>query len=138
MYKETESELHIVGAKLGDYDNPLLWVDVLTINASNCDFTCVGDATSFASYINDPATREWIVFSEDAPSGSPPRYLMPGTSTFYDLERVQNDPYYPQFYAVVSRAIAFPNQPLPTHRDTMYAGVCGYIQAIIQDTVCSE
>ncbi len=133
--------VNIISAKFGNSSsssNSIMWVDGLVLNANRSDEQSRRDAINFSQYINKPETREWIAFSRDNESGTapPPRYLMPATRDFYQLQAVLDDPYYPQFESILEYAMSFPNKGFPEIREEKYNQVCSYIQVKIPNTTC--
>jgi len=107
--KTQDRDIVEIDLPLGPHPTPVIWVDGLVINRSNCPTQCQQDAIAFARYMNRPSTRHWICFSGDLPKGAPPRYLLPARQDFYDLPDVKNDPHYQAFLATVARAVPFPS-----------------------------
>jgi thiamine pyridinylase len=92
-----------------------MFVDALMVNP-NCTGTCFANALTFISFMSQLSTRNLIAFSQDAPPGTFPRYLLQANSAFYSGPLAQQDPFYPQFWRFLQNAVAFPNQGFPEDR----------------------
>lgn len=105
----------LISAPLGGGSNPVMFVDALVVNP-NCTEYCLYNATAFIQFMSQITTRNLIAFSQDAPSGTFPRYLLQANSDFYTGSLAEQDPYYPQFWSFLQNAVPFPNQGFPQDR----------------------
>jgi thiamine pyridinylase len=105
----------LISAPLGAGSNPVMFVDALVVNP-NCTGTCLINATAFIQYMSQISTRNLIAFSQDAPAGTVPRYLLQANGDFYAGSLAQQDPYYPKFWSFLQNAVPFPNQGFPLKR----------------------
>jgi thiamine pyridinylase len=106
---------NVLSAPLGDGSHPIMFVDVLVVN-HHCTGECRMRADAFIGYMSRISTRTLIAFSHDAPAGTVPRYLLQANADFYQQAEARRDPFYPQFWSFVQRAVAFPNQGFPEDR----------------------
>ncbi|HEY6138380.1 MAG TPA: hypothetical protein VI670_11510 [Thermoanaerobaculia bacterium] len=113
-------------------NRPLAFTDGLVVNAASCPAQCAADVKTFAQFLDSPATRIYICFSQDAP-GKPPRRLSPASASFYQQPIVQSDWMYQQFQRAFSTAQGFPNQGFPAARKTLQKQLCTMLQVTIPD-----
>jgi thiamine pyridinylase len=132
-HENSRPAYYAIEAPFGLSNNPLVFVDGLVVNRSNCGQDCIADAVTFAKYLNRPSTRQWICFSEDGAKGAPPRYLLPARRDFYTTPRAMTDRYYRTFYSVVRRAKALPNQGFVRVRKAIVEGLCSLFRGTIAD-----
>jgi thiamine pyridinylase len=105
----------LISAPLGGGSHPVMYVDALVVNP-NCTGTCLTQATAFIQFMSQLSTRNLIAFSQDAPSGTFPRYLQQANADFYSSTLAQQDPFYPQFWSFLQNAVPFPNRGFPESR----------------------
>jgi len=111
----TQTQPTVISAPLGRGTHPVMFVDVLVVNP-NCTGSCFVDALTFISFMSQLGTRNLIAFSQDAPPGTFPRYLLQANGAFYSGSLAQQDPFYPRFWDFIQNAVAFPNQGFPQDR----------------------
>jgi len=109
------SQPSLVSAPLGHGGHPVMFVDALVVNP-HCSGACLERALAFIRFMSALSTRNLIAFSQDAPAGTRPRYLLQANSDFYSGSLAQQDPYYPQFWRFLQTAEPFPNEGFPEDR----------------------
>ncbi|MHA7631749.1 type 2 periplasmic-binding domain-containing protein [Corallococcus sp. M7] len=117
----------VISVPLGAGSAPAVFVDALVLNA-NCTGTCAEDARAFTSFMQAPATRSLIAFSEDGPQGTRPRYLLQANRAFYQQEPARSDPMYQQYEDILSGARPYPNQRFPENRKALQAALLEALQ----------
>jgi len=120
----------------------LLYTDGFVTNSSTCSTgTCVGDTQAFTTLMTGAAMKTYIAFSQDLPSGTPPRHLLVATQPFWSQSVVQNDPLYSQLAPVVNgtgyELDSFPNFFTPAQKQAVSTGVCAALQAKLPNYACS-
>jgi len=105
----------VISVPLGTGSAPAVFVDALVLNP-HCTGTCADDARAFTDFMKAPETRSLIAFSQDAPEGSTPRYLLQASRAFYLQEPARSDLMYRQFEALLRGVRPFPNQGFPENR----------------------
>ncbi|MCE9673232.1 extracellular solute-binding protein [Myxococcus stipitatus] len=135
----TERLFHILSARpgmalpeaisvpLGMGSAPAVFVDALVLNP-HCTGTCAEDARAFTDFMKAPETRSLIAFSQDAPEGSTPRYLLQASRAFYLQEPARSDLMYRQFEALLRGVRPFPNQGFPENRLAMESALLEGLQ----------
>jgi thiamine pyridinylase len=118
----------VISAPLGNGNHPVMFVDALVVNR-HCTSSCLTNAMAFIQFMSQLATRSLIAFSEDAPQGTFPRYLLQANSAFYRGPKAQQDPFYPQFWSFLPSAVPFPNQGFPEDRKALAAAVSAALTA---------
>ncbi len=111
----TQTQPSVISAPLGLGTHPVMFVDALVVNP-NCIGTCFANAMSFINFMSQLSTRNLIAFSQDAPPGTFPRYLLQANEGFYSSSLATKDPFYPQFWKFIQTAVPFPNQGFPQDR----------------------
>jgi thiamine pyridinylase len=101
--------ISLAAAPLGRGRRPVVFVDALVLRRG-CDRRCEAAARTFAAYLNQPETHEWIAMAGDAGPAAIPRYLMPAPLSAYRQPSLAADPYYPAILAATTGAIPFPNR----------------------------
>ncbi|MDN7024245.1 hypothetical protein FGU65_04960 [Methanoculleus sp. FWC-SCC1] len=126
-----DEEIAIQGAVFGDGTHPsLAWADGFVLNA-HADPSVTADALRFVAFYNSPETKEFLAFSLDAVNASArvPRYLMPASSGFYTLPGAVEDPYYPEFYRILSGMSAYPVWGIPATADAIFCNIARALSA---------
>ncbi|MCP3102309.1 extracellular solute-binding protein [Myxococcus sp. K15C18031901] len=117
----------VISVPLGAGSSPTVFVDALVLN-THCTGTCAQDARAFTDFMKDPEVRTLIAFSQDAPRGSTPRYLLQANRAFYQQEPARSDPMYPKYEALLRNARPYPNQGFPENRKAMQAALLENLQ----------
>lgn len=99
----------IISAPVGKGTHPVMFVDALVFNPG-CTGQCLTDAQDVATYMASVPVRTLIAFSQDAPKGAIPRYLLQASQGFYAAPPASEDPMYKAYLPIVSQATAYPNQ----------------------------
>jgi thiamine pyridinylase len=126
-----DEDIEIRGAVFGDGTHPsLAWADGFVLNA-HADPAATADALRFVAFYNSPETKEILAFSLDAENASVqvPRYLMPASSEFYTLARTADDPYYPEFYRIISGMSPYPVMGIPATADAIFCNLARALSA---------
>jgi thiamine pyridinylase len=108
----------IISAPVGDGTRPVMFVDALVFNPG-CTGQCLADAQDVATYMASVPVRTLIAFSQDAPQGAIPRYLLQASQGFYLAPPASADPMYQAYLPIVSRAQPYPNQDFPEARQDL-------------------
>lgn len=106
----------VISAPVGHGSHPVAFVDGLVFNPS-CAGQCLADARDLAMYMASVPVRSLIAFSQDAPQGSIPRYLLQASQAFYAAAPASADPMYKAYLPIVSQARSYPNQGYPEARE---------------------
>ncbi|NTX41602.1 extracellular solute-binding protein [Myxococcus sp. CA033] len=117
----------VISVPLGTGSAPAVFVDALVLNA-NCTGTCAQDAHAFTEFMSDPEVRRLIAFSEDAPAGTSPRYLLQANRAFYQQEPARSDPMYQKFEPLLTGARPYPNQGFPENRKALQTALLEDLQ----------
>lgn len=112
----------VISVPLGTGSAPAVFVDALVLNA-NCTGTCAEDAEVFMTFMSDPEVRRLIAFSQDAPQGTSPRYLLQANRAFYQQEPARSDPMYQKYEPLLGGARPYPNQGFPENRRAMQSAL---------------
>lgn len=110
--------LAVATAPLGRGDQPVVFVDAL-VRRSDCNYACRRASDAFATFLNAPATHEWILMSYDAAVRRVPRYVIPATRSAFRTPGLRNDRFYPTIEEQLRNAAAFPNHGLREVRRAM-------------------
>ncbi|MFY2558075.1 extracellular solute-binding protein [Corallococcus terminator] len=125
--RPTQRLPEVISVPLGTGSAPAVFVDALVLNAS-CTGACAEDARAFTTFMSDPEVRGLIAFSEDAPLGTSPRYLLQANRAFYQQEPARSDPMYQRFEPLLNGARPYPNQGFPENRRAMQAALLEDLQ----------
>ncbi|WP_224368696.1 hypothetical protein [Hyalangium versicolor] len=112
----------VMSAPLGTGSHPVIFVDTLVLNA-HCTGDCLEDAHDFSEFMSTPEVRSIIAFSQDAPQGTLPRYLLQASQSFYQQQPASVDPMYQQYAPIVSGARTYPTQGFPENRKTLQSAI---------------
>lgn len=104
----TKKRVYLASAPLGENNHPLLFVDSFVLR-KDCTGPCEAAARTFADYMADSNTMNWILMSEDAGDTRTPRYLMPATKSAYRAPAVRKDRYYNQLERLTKDGLPYPN-----------------------------
>lgn len=105
------------GQRLGDV--PLLYVDALVLR-NGCNLECQGAARTFATWLLNDTTYQFILQAQDAPAQpAVPRYLIPATSTAFDMPGVMGDRLFEHIRAAIRGGVPIPTGGLPGARRDM-------------------
>ncbi|WP_163998642.1 extracellular solute-binding protein [Pyxidicoccus caerfyrddinensis] len=118
---------HAISVPLGGGTHPTLFVDGLVFNAK-CSGACLQAAQAFATYMSTPEVRALIAFSQDAPPGASPRYLLQASQPFYKKTAAASDPMYQQFILFLDTARPYPNQGFPAVRKALQQALLKELQ----------
>ena len=118
----------VISAPLGGGSHPVMFVDVLVVNR-HCTGGCRNRANAFILYMTRVSTRTLIAFSQDAPPGAIPRYLLQANADFYRQAEARQDLFYPQFWSFIQNATPFPNQGFPEDRKPLGQAVKAALDA---------
>ncbi|TSC19849.1 hypothetical protein [Corallococcus sp. Z5C101001] len=119
----------VISVPLGGGTHPVMFVDALTVSA-RCVEDCSSDALALSEYMSRPEVRTLIAFSQDAPPGSLPRYLLQASQAFYQRQPARSDPMYQQYLPIVRDARVFPNQGYPGNRKALQTALLKELQAV--------
>lgn len=111
LRESPQKRVFVTPLQLSEVGRPLVFVDVLVLN-KRCGERCQKAAVTFANYLNDPKTQEWIIMAEDADFPSPPRYLLPASEDAYLQHSIGGDKYYKQFRQFSAHATPLPQKGL--------------------------
>lgn len=112
-----------ISAPLGAGSQPMIFVDALAVSAQ-CQGQCLADAQALTAYLSSAKVRTLIAFSQDAPAGTPPRYLLQANERFYSMAPAREDPVYQGIFTrVIQRGQPFPNQGFPKVRTALDAAL---------------
>jgi PhoPQ-activated pathogenicity-related protein len=95
-----------------------VFVDSLVFNP-HCTGACLANAQALATYLSSVPVRNAIAFSQDAPAGALPRYLLQASQDFYRAPPAAADPMYQAYLPIVQAAQAFPNTHFPQSRKAL-------------------
>jgi thiamine pyridinylase len=112
-----DTPTYIAMAPLGRANNPIVFVDALTVRSTASE-RVLDAATRFAQYLTSPSVQEFILMSEDGPTGAIPRYIIPAETSAYTAT-VMRDPFFARIKRDVAGAVPFPNGGLPEARKAM-------------------
>jgi len=120
----------------------LLYTDGFVTNSSTCSSgTCPGDSQAFTTVMTGASMKTYIAFSQDLPSGAPPRHLLVATQPFWNQPIVQNDPLYQQFATIFTgqqySINPFPNSFTAAQKQAIYAGVCDALKNSLPNYACT-
>jgi thiamine pyridinylase len=110
-----DPQVKIASLPLGRDSNPLLFTDALVLR-QDCNYDCQYAARKFATYLNQPATQEWILSSKDAGKNAVPRYLIPATYSAFATPSLAQNSYYQTLKETVKNAAPYPNSGFPEVR----------------------
>ncbi len=108
----------VISAPVGDGTHPIMFVDALVFNP-DCSGQCLEDARAVASYMASVPVRTLIAFSQDAPPGAIPRYLLQASQGFYASAPASDDPMYRAYLPIVTKAQPYPNRGFPAVREEL-------------------
>lgn len=108
----------IISAPMGDGTHPIILVDALVFNPG-CTGACLVDNQTVAAYMDSVPVRALIAFSQDAPPGAIPRYLLQANQAFYKTPSASADPMYQAYLSIVSQAHVYPNQGFPEAHEAL-------------------
>jgi thiamine pyridinylase len=106
-------ELHVSTATIGGGNTPAAFVDALVKSRTCTTEPCSSAAQRFADYYVSDATFETSLMT--TPSGVP-RYLLPSTTSAFDVGRVGQDRLYQELQEEATGAAALPNSGVPEAR----------------------
>ncbi|WP_417040335.1 hypothetical protein, partial [Cylindrospermopsis raciborskii] len=121
LKNSSNSDVQLSSLPLSEGSNPLLFADALVLR-KDCDQTCENAANTFAAYLDNPDTQEWILSSKDAGENAVPRYLIPATYSAFTTNSLAKDSYYQTLEKVVKNADAYPNSGFAEIRKTLKKG----------------
>ncbi len=108
----------IVSDPIGGSSHPTVFVDSLVFNP-HCTGSCLANAQDLATYLSSVPVRNAIAFSQDAPTGALPRYLLQASQDFYRAPPADDDPMYKAYLPIVQAAQAFPSAHFPQSRKAL-------------------
>lgn len=115
----SQPNLSVASAPMDAGNQPVMFVDALVFNPA-CTGSCLQDAQSFATFMSTLEVRNLIAFSQDAPPGTFPRYLLQANGSFYSSQPAASDPIYQGLWVNhVSLAQPYPNQGFPEARGAL-------------------
>ena len=126
--KVAERDLHIASATLGEGDHPMLFTDALVLSGS-CSDRCKAAASVFAAYYVSDEVFEIVLMGQDIGPLATPRYLLPSTTSAFDVGDVRKDRLYQQLKQEIGGAKSFPNQGVPKAREA------GVIRSLVKDAL---
>ncbi|MFI4915124.1 MAG: extracellular solute-binding protein [Phycisphaerales bacterium JB060] len=115
-------DIFVGSAPLGHGEHPVLYTDSFVFRQGMS--TQVREAAeAFVTYMNDPSTVEWFMFSDDAKTETRPtpvpRYLLPARTDISSRPRFSQDPFYPTLFSEMSNAEPFPAEGMYMLRDKL-------------------
>ena len=114
----------VISAPIGGGSHPVMFVDALAVN-THCTGQCLSDAEAFLAFMSSVATRNLIAFSQDAPAGTIPRYLLQANGRFYSSAPASRDSTYVALWQrVVQQAAPYPNSGFPAARKPLQKALC--------------
>lgn len=120
-------DLYVASATLGNGDHPTLFTDALVLSRTCETERCRGAASAFAAYSISDEVFETVLMNHDSKSDEDqmptPRYLLPSTTTAFDVGDVGNDRLYRQLKEEVDGARSHPNRGVPEARDRDQRGL---------------
>lgn len=140
-YAKSRASLHLTPFPWGDDADAthLVYVDAFVVNAHTCrEEACKNQATQLARFVNEPGTKEHIVFSLDLPTGSPARHLLPASRAFYKDSAVIQDPLYQQVQATLLSKTLLPylNNITPALQYKVLTDLCDLLIAASPGWTC--
>ncbi|WP_177169547.1 hypothetical protein [Cylindrospermopsis raciborskii] len=128
LKNSSNSDVQLSSLPLSEGSNPLLFADALVLR-KDCDQTCENAANTFAAYLDNPDTQEWILSSKDAGENAVPRYLIPATYSAFTTNSLAKDSYYQTLEKVVKNADAYPNSGFAEIRKTLKKAILQELQS---------
>ena len=111
-------KIRLSSAPLGEGKRPILFVDAFVVRRS-CDAACQQIASRFTSYMNAPATQEWVLMGRDKGTVAVPRYLIPATLSAFRAPSVRRDAHFKRLAAEIKGGAPYPASGLPATRKQM-------------------
>lgn len=114
-------DLYVASATLGNGDHPTLFTDALVLSRTCETERCREAASAFAAYYVSDEVFETVLMNHDSKSDEnqmpTPRYLLPSTTTAFDVGDVGKDRLYRQLKEEIEGARSHPNRGVPEARD---------------------
>jgi len=123
LVMDAEHPQYIISAPLGTNSHPMLYIDAQVINV-NCVGQCLIDSLEWIKFFHSQDISSLIALAQDIPDRKSFRYLAPSMREFYSLPAVASDPIYPQVFAIIEKAVAFPSSGFPEVHNQMYDVIC--------------
>eukprot|EP01114_Cavostelium_apophysatum_P017391 TRINITY_DN515_c0_g1_i2.p1 TRINITY_DN515_c0_g1~~TRINITY_DN515_c0_g1_i2.p1 ORF type:complete len:402 (+),score=78.73 TRINITY_DN515_c0_g1_i2:649-1854(+) len=117
----------LISAPFGEFNHPVMFVDGLVVS-SQCNDTCLEDATNWINFYTDLNVLSYISLGFDSPHRKSSRYVGPSLSKFYQLPEVKSDPIYERIYETIQVAVPFPNEGFLEVQHSMYNTLCEALQ----------
>jgi len=130
--------LYVTPTPWGQNPQPLLFSDAFVSSKATCgpSTACATDATAFTTLMTGVAMKNYIVESQDLPSGAPWRTLLVSNAGFWQQPQILNNPLYQQYSRVFATAQPFPNTFTAVQQATMGSQICAALKAQQPAFVC--
>ena len=117
----------VVPAPLGRGEPPVMYVDALVLRKGVTPLKRLA-ARAFATYINSPATQEWILLSGDAPNAQA-RYLLPATQSVFQNTGLRTNYYYHVLQMGITNGRPFPTSGYLERKDYFKTNLMSFLQS---------
>jgi hypothetical protein len=121
-----DTPLFIISMPWGPSQQSLLYSDTFVTSAATCGpvTACATDAQAFTTLMTSVSMKNYIVRSEDLPTGSPWRTLLVANEAFWAQGDIRAHPLYEQFARVLPTAVPYPNTFTAGIQTSMGQGIC--------------